>query len=53
MCLLLLIIYLLFWHCVFIAAHGLSPVVASRGYSLVVVYQLLIVVASLLVKHGL
>ena len=34
-------------------AQGLSLVVASRGYSLVAVYQLLIVVASLLVKRGL
>ena len=41
------------WLCrVFIAACGLSLVVASRGYSLVVVCRHLIVVASLIVEHG-
>ena len=50
--LLLLIIYLLFWYRVFVAAHGLSPVVASRGYSLVVEHGLLIAVVSLVVEHG-
>ena len=34
-------------HWVFTAVHGLSLVVASRGYSLVVVCGLIIVVASL------
>ena len=43
----------LFWLCwVFVAVHGLSLVVASRGYSLAAVCGLLIVVASL-VEHGL
>ena len=46
-----LFVYWLCW--VFLAAQGLSLAVASRGYSLVAVYQRLIVVASLLVKHGL
>ena len=37
-----------FWlRWVFVAALGLSPVVASGGYSLVVVYGLLLAVASL------
>ena len=40
----------LYW--IFIAACGLSLVVASRGYSLVVVCRHLIVVASLIVEHG-
>ena len=44
----------LFWlHWVFIAARGLSLVVASRGYSLVEVHGLLIAVASLTAKHRL
>ena len=44
----------LFWlHWVFIAARGLSLVVASRGYSLVEVRGLLIAVASLIAKHRL
>ena len=51
MYLLLLIIYLLFWHYVFVAAHGLSPVVASSGYSLVVEHGLPIAVISLVVEH--
>ena len=38
---------------VFIAAHCLSLVAGSGGYSLVVVRRLLIVVASLVVKHRL
>ena len=42
-----------FWLCsVFFGAHGLSLVVVSRGYSLVVELRLLIVVASLVVEHG-
>ena len=39
--------------CVFIAAHGLSLVVESGGYSLIAVCKLLIVVASLVAEHGL
>ena len=46
-------IYLYFWlHWVFIAVRGLSLVVASGAYS-VVVCGLLIVVASLVAEHGL
>ena len=42
----ILLIY--FWLCyVFIAAHGLSPVAVSRGYCLVAMHGLLILVASL------
>ena len=37
----------------FVAACGLSLVVASRGYSLVAVHRLLIAVASLVAEHGL
>ena len=37
----------------FLAAHGLSQVALSRGYSLVVVPRLLIAIASLVVEHGL
>ena len=33
--------------------HRLSPVVTSRGSSLVVVHSLLIAAASLVVEHGL
>ena len=41
-----------FWLCwVFVAAHRLSLVVASRGYSLVEVCRLLIAVASV-AWHG-
>ena len=39
-------------HWVLVAAHGLSLVLVSRGYSLVAVCGLLIG-ASLVVKHGL
>ena len=39
-------------HWVFVAAHGLSLVVASGGYSLAV-RRLLIAVAPLVVEHGL
>ena len=43
-----------FWqHQVFIALHGLSLVVASRGYSLVVVHGLLIAEASFVAEHRL
>ena len=38
---------------IFIAVHGLSLVVASGGYSLVVACRLLVVVASLIVEHRL
>ena len=41
-----------FWlHWVFTDAHGLSLVVVSRGYSLILVHGLLIVVASILPEH--
>ena len=46
----LIFIYSLHW--VFVAAHRLSVVVASRGYYLVAVHGLLIAVASLVVEHG-
>ena len=39
-------------HWVFIATHGLSLIAASWGYSLVGVFRLLIVVASLVVEHS-
>ena len=45
----LIFIYSLYW--VFVAAHRLSVVVASRGYYLVAVHGLLIAVASLVVEH--
>ena len=46
--------FIYFWLCwVFVVARGLSLVVASGGYSFVVVHGLLIVVASLVVEHGL
>ena len=45
---------LYFWlHWVFVASGELSLVVASRGYSLVAVHGLLIVVASLVVEQRL
>ena len=44
-------LFLLCW--VFIAIHGLCLVAESRGSPLVVVRGLLIVVASLVVEHGL
>ena len=45
--------FIYFWLCwVFTASHGLSLVVASRGYSLVEVYRLLFAVASLILDHG-
>ena len=52
----LLFIYLLtyFWlYWVFVAAHRLSLVAASGGYSLVDMHRLLTVVASLVVEHEL
>ena len=50
----ILFIFIYFWlYWVFIAVHGLSLVVASGVYSLVLVHRLLIVVASLIVEHGL
>ena len=46
-------LFICFWLCwVFVAAHGLSLVVASRDY-LVVVQGSLIVVASLIAEHRL
>ena len=38
-------------HLVFIAVYGLCLVVDSKGYSLVTVFWLLIVVAYFVVKH--
>ena len=38
---------------VFVAAHGLSLVEESEGYSLIVVHRLLIAVTSLIIEHGL
>ena len=50
----ILFIFIYFWlYWVFIAVHGLSLVVASGVYSLVLVHRLLIAVASLIVEHGL
>ena len=41
------------WLCwVFVAALGLSPVVARGGYSLVAVHGLLVGGVSLVVEHG-
>ena len=48
------ILFIYFWfHWVFVDAHGLSRVLANRGYCLVVVRKFLIVVASLVSKHRL
>ena len=48
------IVFIYFWLCrVFIAMHGLSLVFLSGDYSLVVVYGLLTMVASIVVEHGL
>ena len=45
---------LFIWLCwVFIAVHGLCLVASSMDYSLVGVHGLLIVMASLVVEHGL
>ena len=50
----LIYIYIYLWlRWVFVPSHGLSLVVASRGYSLVAVCRLLIAVASLVAEHGL
>ena len=50
----LFILFIDFWlHWVFVAARGLSLVVASGGYSSVAVRGLLIAVASLVEEHGL
>ena len=47
-------IFIYFWlYWVFTAACGPSLDVASRGYSLIAVRGLLIVVASLVAEHGL
>ena len=47
-------VYFIFWlHWVFIAIHGLSLVAVSRGYSLVAVRGLLIVVDSHAMEHRL
>ena len=44
----------IFWlHWVFVAACGLSLVVASGGYSLVAVHGLIMAVASLVAEHRL
>ena len=52
--LLYIYIYIYLWlRWVFVPSHGLSLVVASRGYSLVAVCRLLIAVASLVAEHGL
>ena len=46
--------FFFFWpRWVFVAAHGLSLVVASGGLLFVAVRGLLIVVASLVAEHGL
>ena len=47
-------LFIYFWLCwVFVAVCGLSVVGASRGYSLVMVCSLLIVMASLISEHRL
>ena len=47
----ILVVY--FWLClVFVAVSGLSLVAASRGYSLVKVFRLLVAVTSLIVEQG-
>ena len=44
----------IFWLCrVFVAVHGLSLLVESGSYSLVIVLELLVAVASLAVEHKL
>ena len=46
--------YVFIWlHWVLVAARGLSPVAASRGYSLVVVCGFLGVMSSLIAEHRL
>ena len=50
---LIFFVFIYFWfHWVFVAAHGLSLVVAGRGYSLVVVCGPFTAVASLVAEHG-
>ena len=47
-------LFIYFWLCwVFVAMRGISLIVESRGYSLVVVHGLLRQVTSLVVEHGL
>ena len=47
-------LFIYFWlRWVFIAAGGLSLVVASGGYSFIAVRRLLTAVASLVAEHGL
>ena len=46
-------IYYLWPHWVFAAVHGLSWVVASGCYNLVVLHRLLVEVTSLAAEHGL
>ena len=47
------VLFMYFWLCwVFVAAHGLSLVMGSRGSSLVLVCRLLTVVASLVLEQG-
>ena len=49
-----LLIYIYFGLCwVFVAVHGLSLVVANRGYFLVEIHRLLLTVASLVWEHWL
>ena len=46
--------FMYFWlHQAFIALHGLSLAVASRGYTLVVVHGLFIAEASFVAEHWL
>ena len=48
------VLFICFWlHCVFIAALRLSLVAVSRRLLFIVVFRLLIVVASLVVEHSL
>ena len=43
----------IYWLCwVFVAAHGLSLVAESRGYSLPVVHRLLTAGAALIAEYG-
>ena len=47
----LFIYFLLHW--IFVAAHNISLVAVSGGYSLIALYRLLIAVVSLVVEHRL
>ena len=49
----LFIIYLFWLLWVFVAVRRLSLVAASGGQSFIAVYRILVVVASLVVEHGL